>query len=356
MRALVLWADDRSPNLGVRALAHGTAALLRRAFDDVTVEFQSSGRGVAPVPVGGPRQLVREHVTGHHGLRRWISGYDVVVDTRSGDSFADIYGLPRLTTMSLMAELATRSGVPVVLGPQTIGPFSTLAGRAVARRSLARATTVMARDHLSAQAAASLGREVDVLTTDVVFALPVPEVERDRDVVLNVSGLLWQPGPHVDATRYRTTVTTILDELTAQGRRVTLLAHVLASRGHDDDVPVVRELAAERGLEAVVPEDLDEVRRVVASATVVLGSRMHACLNALSVGTPAVPLAYSRKFAPLLEALGWHATVDLREDPDPAATALALVADPTLAAQAARVRETALTALLPAEAALRKLA
>ena len=43
-----------------------------------------------------------------------------------------------------------------------------------------------------------------------------------------------------------------------------------------------------------------------------IGSRMHACLNALSVGTPAIPLAYSRKFAPLLGDLGWAHVVDLR--------------------------------------------
>ena len=38
---------------------------------------------------------------------------------------------------------------------------------------------------------------------------------------------------------------------------------------------------------------------------------MHACLNALSLGVPAVPMAYSRKFAPLLEDLGWRHTVEV---------------------------------------------
>ena len=74
----------------------------------------------------------------------------------------------------------------------------------------------------------------------------------------------------------------------------------------DNDVPAIRELAAELGgdVEIVLPQDLDEVRAVTASAAVVVGSRMHACLNALSTGTPAVPLAYSRKFDPLLRDLG----------------------------------------------------
>ena len=50
---------------------------------------------------------------------------------------------------------------------------------------------------------------------------------------------------------------------------------------------------------------------------------MHACLNSLSVGTPAIPLAYSRKFAPLLADSGWTRCVDLRNSADPVGDVLA---------------------------------
>lgn len=353
MRALVLWADDRSPNLGVRALGEGTAALARRVWPQAEVEFQNFGRGPSPLPVRAARSLVRERVTGAAGLQRWLASFDVVLDTRAGDSFADIYGLGRLTTMSVLGELATQAGTPVVLGPQTIGPFSTRRGRALARHSLRRAALVMARDSVSAEHAARDGRPVDVLTTDVVFALPVPVVERTRDVLLNVSGLLWNPGPHVDAAAYRTVVTEVVAGLHAAGRRVELLAHVLESSSPDNDVPVVRELAATLtpGVEPLVPQSLDEVRRLVGSAQLVIGSRMHACLNALSMGTPAVPLAYSRKFAPLLADLGWGHTIDLRTASDAAGAALALAATP-LAGEVAGVRTRAEQLLLPAQGAL----
>lgn len=320
MRALVAWASATSPNLGVRALAEGTEALLARVWPDVDVAYQNFGRGDAPMPIGRTRAMLRERVTGSAGLVRWLSGFDLVVDTRSGDSFADIYGSRRLARMSTFAELVAQAGVPVVLGPQTIGPFGSVAARAMARWSMRRAALVMVRDGESAACARELGHPADVHTTDVVFALPRPARTRDRDVVLNVSGLLSRPGPHVDAAAYRRTVRDLLDHLRATGREVTLLAHVLESGHPDNDVPVVRELAAERGdVDVVVPDDLATARAVVAGANVVIGSRMHACLNALSVGTPAVPLAYSRKFAPLLDELGWPYTVDLRSSADPVA-------------------------------------
>jgi len=83
---------------------------------------------------------------------------------------------------------------------------------------------------------------------------------------------------------------------------------------------------------------------------------MHACLNALSVGTPAVPLAYSRKFEPLLAGLGWNHTVDLRSDPDPVPSVLTALADPALASDVDGVVRRAHATLLLAEESLRKMA
>lgn len=353
MRVLVAWSDDRSRNLGVRALAHGSAALVRRAFDDCEVQFQNFGKGASPVPVGSLRSLAREHLD-RHQVRDWLATFDVVVDTRSGDSFADIYGTKRLATMSAFADLARRAGVPVVLGPQTIGPFDSRVGRTIARHSMRTAALTMARDPASAAAAHELGRDVDVLTTDVVFALPAPPRTHTRDVLLNVSGLLWDGSPHVDGPAYRRTIDALTTRLLAAGRHVTLLAHVLDSPLSDNDVPAVHEVAlAHPGVDIAIPTDLDDARSIIASAELVIGSRMHACLNALSLGVPALPLAYSRKFAPLLDALGWSDTVDLRTSQDPTGEILERAGDPGLSDEAEKVQLRAAELLGPAEDALR---
>lgn len=357
MRVLVLWADDTSPNLGVRALGRGTAALVRRVWPDAEMTFQNYGHPVPQLPFGRIRSLVRERITGQRGMQKWLSSHDLVIDTRSGDSFADIYGLPRLGIMSTVAEFASQAGVPVVLGPQTVGPFGTHRGRLMAKRSLHRAALVMARDTESARHAEHLGRPADLVTTDVVFAIDAPAVERTLDVVLNISGLLWNPNPHVDSRHYRATVTRLHEELVARGRTVTLLAHVIESDNADDDVPAIREFARNTAPDAeiVIPDGLDEVRSVVASARLVFGSRMHACLNALSVGTPAIPLAYSRKFEPLFQDLGWEHTVDLRNHEDVVGAALRHQESAYLQADVTDVVGRARRSLAVAESALRAL-
>ena len=86
---------------------------------------------------------------------------------------------------------------------------------------------------------------------------------------------------------------------------------------------------------------LTDVREVLAGARLVIGSRMHACLNSLSVGVPAIPLAYSQKFAPLLMDVGWRHSIRLGEAADPAAEVLRLAGDPALGAAVPAVRATA---------------
>ena len=357
MRVLTLWADDRSSNLGVRALARGTAALVERAHPGAEVVAVHYGSGTAPTPVGDWRRLARARLDPREPLIDWLRGFDLAIDTRAGDSFADIYGTRRLVTQSLLAELTVEAGTPVVLGPQTIGPFGSRRARAIGRWSMRRAACVMARDSVSAAYAARLGHPVDVLSTDVVLALPRPDAGRTRDVVLNVSGRLWAPNPHVDHEGYRATVLAVARGLLAAGRRVTLLAHVLDSPVADNDVPAVHEVAAlldQPEVDVVVPTGLADVRLGTASAALVVGARMHACLNGRSPGPPAVPLAYSRKFDPLLADLGWPHTVDLRRATDPVGQVLAL-AEKDLAGDVAAVLARAEELLAPAVAAVRDL-
>src|SRR4029453_18656567 len=147
----------------------------------------------------------------------------------------------------------------------------------------------------------------DAVTSDLAFAIPPPEpVARHRDVILNVSGLLWQENPHLDAHAYRETVTTIVRMLLARSRPVALLPHVLDSHDRDNDAPAVDALAAEFGadLEVLAPRDLDDARAIIAGSRVLIGARMHACLNALSTRVSAVALGSPRKFSPPFHAIG----------------------------------------------------
>lgn len=338
MRILVAWAGDVSPNLGVRVLGRGSADLLRSIWPDAEIEFMDFGNRPEALPWGRARSLVRERLTGKAGMMEWLAEFDMIWDTRSGDSFADIYGLSRHAKMAFIHEFAVQAGTPVILAPQTIGPFRTVRGRALARRNLRRSRLVFARDPLSAAAAADAGRAVDATATDLVFGIDQPSVGERRDVLLNVSGLLWRDSGHVDHESYRRSIRHIINRLLADGREVTVLPHVLDSHDPDNDVPVSYALEREfDGRVSVrVPVDLEDAREVIAGSNLLVGARMHACLNALSTGVPAVAMAYSRKFHPLMDSLGWSHVVSLADSTDAGADVLRAVDTPGLDERARR--------------------
>jgi len=348
VRCLVLWADEISTNLGVRALAAGAAALVERASPGANVQFQSFGRR-GPTPVQfGTKSAAMSFLHGPSELLRWLGEFDLLVDTRAGDSFADIYGNKRLLTMSLIAELAHTHRIPLIMAPQTIGPFSGRLGLTLARRALRNANFSAARDSESFAFASAIGAPADLLATDVVFALPQPVCKgTQRDVILNISGLLWHAGPHVDWRSYRSTVRLVYDQLIADGRSIVLLPHVLASNLPDNDEHAIQQFVATLPHEAevTVPKTLNDARVIMAGANLVIGSRMHACLNAISVGTPAISMSYSRKFAPLLKDLGWEGTVDLRSNYTPALEVVKHSNRDDLLASVGGVRERAETLL-----------
>ncbi|MDV7354471.1 polysaccharide pyruvyl transferase family protein [Rhodococcus oxybenzonivorans] len=342
-KILVLWADSESTNLGLRALAEGVREVASRAWgSDCEMVFHTHASGATPLQ---RKKVLADFGRSKGPVKSEIRKYDIVLDTGGGDSFTDIYGLRRLVLMAYVHRAAKKSGVPLVLMPQTIGPFHSLLGNVIGTGALRRMTAVFARDPVSADYSMRRGRPVDGISTDLVFALPIPEAASSsaRDVIVNVSGLLWAPNSHVDFSKYRESTFSLIDALISRGRRVSVLAHVLDSDMADNDVPAARSVAEYYGsrVELLVPGHLSEARSLMATAELVIGARMHACLNALSVGTPAIPWAYSRKFEPLLSALGWDSSIELKTVGDAATATMAVIdsLDPeTLLARTTSVR------------------
>lgn len=332
LRVLILWADNSAANFGVRVLAEGNAALIRRAAGSraVHVDWQDFGPGDSTVSFG-TRSILRDLFRSRGPIKTKLAGYDLIVNSGAGDSFADIYGFKRLSFMAYAHFQAARLHKPIIFGPQTIGPFATWWGRLIGRQMLGRARFVAARDAISADFSESLGRPVDIVTTDLVFGLESNRPAAVNDVVLNVSGLLWFGSEHVDAGMYRAETAALVERLVSAGRTVTLLPHVVRSRNGHDDIDASRDLiemvAVDLRPVLHVPADLQEARETIRGAQLVIGARMHACLNALSQGVPSIAWAYSRKFEPLMASIDWPYVIDLRKTTSPAAKTMQIITE-----------------------------
>ena len=146
-----------------------------------------SGRGVTVAGRGRgchtARPLAREFAV--RLLRREFStlmaACDLVVDIGEGDSFTTIYGFKRFFFYWLSKNRVCNAGAPLVLAPQTIGPFDGRLSRWMASRVMHRCEKVFARDDLSRDCLHDLGlADVASDSTDVAFALPYQRIESWR--------------------------------------------------------------------------------------------------------------------------------------------------------------------------------
>lgn len=332
----LLWHSFVSANLGVGALTAANMELIGRAAENAGFSpvFHIMGvreavdySDIAPWPSDFANIGYKGIANPASDLARNMRQCDLVFDIGGGDSFTDIYPMRRFGLIILSKWLAKISGTPLILSPQTIGPFKTAKGRVLARQAAKLAQHIFVRDEMSMKALNDLlpGASA-VQTTDVAFALPFEQLpkfaEQDgkRHIGINVSALLYKAeaakGSKLPLTLdYRKLVHDMLDRLTAvESNVVHLIPHVLAEHlVHEDDYAQAQELQVQYPGLTLPPRFHSpvEAKTYIARLNLLIGSRMHATIAAVSSGTPVLPLGYSRKFSGLYETIGYPHNVDM---------------------------------------------
>lgn len=274
---------------------------------------------------------------GNPGVRA-IAHADAVLDISGGDSFTDLYGRRRFNGVALPKLITLQQQRPLILLPQTYGPFKSRRSRRIAKRLVRGATAAWARDERSFIALRELlGEAFDPNRhhsgVDVAFLLPkfepvkpLPEpihrwlnAERERPTIgFNISGLIYND-PKAAVQRYgfradyrqlvKEFLRRILEETEAN---ILLIPHVLVEFGHYESDPsanqaVANELhdIADKRL-AIVPPDYDqsEMKWIISHCDWFCGTRMHSTIAGLSTGVPTAAIAYSIKTQGVFETCG----------------------------------------------------
>lgn len=289
-----------------------------------------------------PFKSVRELISRSNDYFREIDSADMAASIAGGDSFSDIYGISRFFYVALPQVLVLLMGKPLVQLPQTIGPFSTKVTRLAARAILRYSEVVYSRDYPGLLETREIlgikGKRSNIrFCYDVGFVLdpskPVEEsfentsfdgaISPSCTVGLNVSGLLYMGGYTRDnmfglKVDYRLLVNEIIEFLiTKKKAHVVLVPHVMGGSEHaESDSEVCRRLYSELKSRygahlSLVNGTYDQagIKHMIGTCDFFIGSRMHACIAALSQCIPAVPIAYSRKFIGVMETIGFESYV-----------------------------------------------
>jgi len=332
----LIFHSAASANLGVGALTVAEVEILRDISKrlDVPIKIRLIDWKLAHPPyISGPDieifEMSSKTLLKPSGYAKLVKGCDLVIDIGAGDSFADIYGTKRLALMFWMKYVAHLLRKPLVLAPQTYGPFTKTLSIALTRGTLKRSALVASRDAKSTAAAAKIAPGVAVIeASDVALRLPY-DTPAPRDggrprVGLNVSGLLMGGGYTGKnmfglTLDYGAMIRSLIAELKAhpEAPEIHLVSHVLALEGAsgigvEDDRSAALALQKDDPDLIIAPafDSPQAAKSYIAGMDFFAGARMHACIAAFSSGAPVIPMAYSRKFEGLFGTIGYGRTVD----------------------------------------------
>jgi colanic acid/amylovoran biosynthesis protein len=283
-----------------------------------------------------PTRRLRYRLGARNAWLRHIYDSDLLVSMSGGDSFSDIYGFGRFLYVALPQLLAIFSGKRLILLPQTLGPFEGKLTRAIAKYIFAHAETIYSRDQQGLH-------DLHILTGDgddrarLRFCYDVGFVVAPRQPVnleptlssvgegispvvgLNVSGLLAMGGyTQRNMFGLKADYNKLIDRLIeffiqSKGATVLLVPHVFGGEEGNAESDAVACAAVYRALRPVYGDkirlvegryDQNEIKYIIGMCDFFVGSRMHACIAALSQGIPALAIAYSDKFIGVLQTLG----------------------------------------------------
>lgn len=374
----LLGASFGTKNLGIAALACGTVASICHSFPNVRIFLLDYGKDPAIFQVAHPggftsvelinirfskriylsnhivyllflaiflrivpsRQLRARLLQRNHVLKTILEA-DIIGSIAGGDSFSDTYGFVRLIYVTLPQFLVLLLGKPLVLLPQTFGPFKGALAKTIARYTIRHSKTAYSRDTTGLEATRKIiGRNHGRLefSHDMGFALE-PRIRDERIptwlaeydysiplVGLNVSGLLYIGGyTHNNMFGIKGDYRRLIHALIyffarKHSAHVMLVPHVLGV-GEESDVIACRKIYDDtegnsRPHLHLLEEEYDqhEIKYLIGRCNFFLGSRMHSCIAAISQCVPAVGLAYSQKFHGVFSSVGTEKLViDIRE-------------------------------------------
>jgi colanic acid/amylovoran biosynthesis protein len=367
LRVGLFGAAPDTPNMGVSALFVSVVVSLAKYLEDVEFVVFDNGLGLRNRTVLAPDgRPIKLWLYGARGGRRYyrpenlhsmsvasslgalggflnkgvelIDSCVALLDISGGDSFSDIYGIERFNNIYRPKVIAINRNKPLILLPQTYGPFSQEHVREKASRVARDASMAWARDRDSFEALKLLlGEDIDPAIhrsgVDVAFTLPVTSADdlladplrswlaepvRAQSIIgFNVSGLIYND-PAAAKARYglkadynelaRQFLRHVLEKTRA---RIVLISHVMDKPGHfESDQAACLDLASKLGegesRVVVAPATFNEsqVKWLISRMDWFCGTRMHSTIAGLSSCVPTAAISYSYKTRGVFDTCG----------------------------------------------------
>ena len=234
-----------------------------------------------------------------------------------GDGFSDIYGNLLYYQRFYQTLPLWKTGIPLIVLPQTIGPFRSKKNYDFAIKVLRHAKKVFVRDSKFEADLKKFGISYE-RTKDLSAFMKPQEIQieiNENAVGINVSGLAYSnkfKGLENQFASYPELIDKLICHFRNLGHTIYLIPHSYCFESpepNNDDLVACRSayqnLKDKTNVE-VVDRDLiaPELKYVISKMKFFIGTRMHANFAAIYTNVPVFGLSYSYKFAGAFNANG----------------------------------------------------
>lgn len=242
---------------------------------------------------------------------RWVAAIN------GGDGFSDIYNTKSFMNRLHETNIAMKRNIPVIILPQTIGPFQIQSNRNVADRILRYASKIYVRDDKFIGELDKMGLEHELTKDLSAYMKPQPF---DIDILpnavgLNVSGLTYSNTFRTlsgQFASYPYLIKAIIKYFQSQNVPIYLIPHSYNynfPENSNDDLVAIKDLYSkldDKKNVHIVDRDMisPHIKYVISQMSFFIGTRMHANFAAIYTKVPLFGLAYSYKFQGAFEASG----------------------------------------------------
>jgi len=362
-KIILAGAAPDTNNLGVSALHHATISNLKKHLKDTAFTALDNGMGIRNSKIQlqtgalistqlngakhGRRFYQNENLTNIRACCKFgglfnpiaidILNSKAIIDISGGDSFTDLYGEWRFNAIILPKLIAIENNIPLILLPQTYGPYNSKACKYKASEIIKQSHYAWARDNGSFEELKNLlGGDFDKSKhfegVDVAFLLEshqpinIPENlikfldSPEPTIGINISGLIYndiensknQYGFKAD---YKKVIKRLIQyALKNSDANICLIPHVLVNNNHyESDIKACTAAMIDLKLNQkdakriiIVERNFNqcEIKWIISQMSWFCGTRMHSTIAALSTQVPTSAIAYSLKTLRVFKTCG----------------------------------------------------
>jgi polysaccharide pyruvyl transferase WcaK-like protein len=316
-------------NYGCEAIIRGTVNILRKARPQVSIYSASynyeddikrlSGCDIKIINRPGRKRwniqsIIRkllsyvkiEYVIPFDSVS-WVKEYDTVFSI-GGDIYTLNHDNNYSKSLPLFCEKCTAMGLKYILWGASIGPFEkNINALKFYKTHLTKVSLIVAREKNTVVYLKSIGIEKNVLFSPDPAFFVAPEIKKNdflnkHIIGLNLSPLSAQYQYSSMKSAWDNQIQTIIQLIQVLNVDILLLPHVISFNKMDNDLWYLNELyhkIPSKYLSKIHLINSDpgfiDLKQEIIKCDMVIASRMHCAINAISTNVPALFLSYSEK-------------------------------------------------------------